>query len=242
MGDAADDCREREEWAYLQELDKKTRFTDENGFRWYGMPGPETPISVTTILDPIIPKSLSNWHKKTSENKIAKVTSAAADFGTLGHELFEKILTNQPFEVPETHKVHILNFQKWIAENDVKPISCEQTLISRKHGFAGTADFIGQVNGKTVIVDWKTSRSYSIKNGWQLAGYRMAAIEEGLVDDTCGMIGVQIARDTGEVKAFVYEHIDFCEHAFRSSLDVFKALYFTKLAKLNWKWLKERAV
>lgn len=218
------------------------RFTDENGFRWYGIPGENTPISVTTILEPITPKSLSNWYKKNSENKIAKVMTATSNFGSEGHELFEKILTKQDVVIPETHKVHVENFKTWAAENKVEPIACERPVISMKLGFAGTADFIGYVNGKIVIADWKTTRSYSIKNGWQLSAYRLAAIEEGIVDDTCGMIGVQISRETGEVKAFNYEHIDFCEHAFRCAFDTWKALYFTKLNKLNWKYLKERAV
>lgn len=224
-----------------KEMTIQDRVKDSDGWSWYGQPGPDTCLSVTTILDPITPKFLSNWFKNNSSNKIEKKLTVAGDFGSSAHEMFAKILNHEPFDIPESHIIHVNNFSRWAEENNVKPLACERTIISGKYGFAGTADFIGEINGKLVVADWKTGNSYSIKNGWQIAAYRLAAIEQGLIPETCGMIGVQVARDTGVVKTFEYTHIDFCEHAFLATLDVFKALYFTKLNKLNWKWLKERA-
>lgn len=215
---------------------------DESGIRWYPAPGPLGKPSSTAIIEPITPKSLSNWHKRTSEKQIEKVVSVAQKFGTDSHGFFENVFKGVPFEVPESHAKHVANFQQWVKDHRVKPMSCERYVESDKYGYAGRTDFIGEIDGQIVIADWKTSRSYSIKNGWQLASYRRAAIEMGLVPETCGMVGLQVARDTAEVKMFKYEHIDFCEHAFLCALDVFKALYFKKLNDINWKWLKERAV
>lgn len=75
-----------------------------------------------------------------------------------------------------------------------------------------------------------------------MAAYRRMAIENKLVDESCGLYGLQVNRETAEVKAFKYEHIDFVELEFFSALQVFKGIYFNKLKKLEWPWLQQRSV
>jgi len=215
--------------------------TDADGWRWYG-----DKVSVTTILSNAVanPK-LAAWYKKNSENKINKVKSETADFGTQAHEMFEKVMLakhGDVFEYPPTLLKHIEGFIKWKTEHNVKALHTELNLVSEEHGFAGTVDFIGEIDGKVCVADWKTGTRWSITNGWQMSAYRRMAIEAGLVDESCGLYGLQVNRETAEVKAFKYEHLDFVELAFMSSLQVFKSLYFNKLQKLEWKWLQKRSV
>lgn len=207
--------------------------TDGDGWRYYG-----TKISVTTILSNTIanPK-LSEWYKNNTVKKIETVRSTTASFGTEAHKYFEKLLLNENCEPAAEHRIHVNNFNKWREAHDVKALHVEKTLESDSKGFAGTCDFIGFIDGKVYIADWKTSRRYNITNGYQLGAYRLAAIEMGLVDDSCGIMGVQIDRNTAEIKTFEYEHIDFVEDAFLNTLDLFKAVYFHKLKKLEWPWL-----
>jgi len=216
------------------------KLVDEDGWRWVNEIGGEGYLSPTTILSNAVanPK-LSQWYKKTSEKKIYTTVNNAADFGTKAHEYFENILNNKEFTPEETHKLHIEAFKKWILEEDLKVIGTEMAVTSNHLGISGTTDCIATIKGDMCVLDWKTGNRYSVTNGWQLALYRMAAIEMGLVEEDCGMMGVQISRDKAEIKTFKYQHIDFCEQAFIHALGVFKALYFNKLQKLNWKWLKE---
>lgn len=207
--------------------------TDKDGWRWYG-----DKISITSLLSNTIanPK-LQNWMKNNSANKVEKVKEATASFGTISHELFEKILSNKEYVVPPTHQAQADQFIKWSSENNVIPIHLEKQVVSDTYGVAGTCDFIGYINGELVVADWKTGVRYQITNGWQMAFYRLAAIEMGLVDKKCGLIGVQINRNTAEVKTFKYTHIDFVTHMFLSSWNVFRGLYWNKLNALNWPWL-----
>ena len=219
------------------------KLTDVDSWRWYSEIGGMGKLSVTTILSNAVANiQLNSWFKKTSEKKIATTVQKAADFSTLSHEYFEKILKGVDFEVPETHRSHITNFRKWVLDNNVKALHTEITVTSDKYGYCGTIDCIASIGDEVCVIDWKTGNRYSITNGYQLAAYRQAAIEMGLIDDKSAMMGVQIARGTAEIKTFKYEHIEFCLQKFLCALEIFKGLYFHKLLKLDWKWLKEQAL
>jgi len=207
------------------------KHTDDDGWRWY-----DNKVSVTTILSNTIanPK-LSEWYKKNSANRIETVRAKTATFGTDAHKYFEKILLGEEFEPASEYRPHVNFFRKWVEKNNVKAFHVEKNLVSEKLGVAGTCDFIGEIKGEPFIADWKTSTRYNITNGYQLAAYRMMAMENGLIGE-CGIMGVQIDRNTADIKTFEYEHIDFVEDAFLNTLDLFKAVYFHKLKKLEWPW------
>lgn len=212
--------------------------TDEDGWRWYG-----NKVSVTTVIENAVanPK-LMQWFKKNSEKKVEKVRKETADFGTEGHKYFEKILKGeQVIEFPESHRPHVETFIAWAREHKVKARHTELAMVSERLGFAGTCDFLGEIDGELAIADWKLTARYRITNGWQMGAYRIMA-REIFGFEQLGMVGLQVDRRTAEPKMFKYQHFDFCEHAFLCSLEVFKALHFNKLAKLEWPWLKERAV
>lgn len=65
-------------------------------------------------------------------------------------------------------------------------------------GYAGTADRIGLINGRRVIVDIKTAASLDrpakVSLACQMAGYERAAAEEGLHVDG-DSLGVQLKKD-----------------------------------------------
>lgn len=217
---------------------KTERVADESGLLWYG-----NKISVTSMLsNSVANPGLNNWFKKTSEKKIEEVRTKTANFGTDAHKFFENILKNEEIIVPKSHEVVVNNFRKWATHNAVKPLFLEHTLESEDLGVAGTTDFIGYIKDNLVVADWKTSTRYAITNGWQIAFYRRSAIEKKLIPSTAGMMGVQVSRETGEIKTFEYEHIDYCEHAFLCALEVFKAINFHKLKKAEWAWLNVRAI
>lgn len=211
---------------------------DEDGWRWRG-----PYISVTTVLgQAVVNKMLESYYKKTSYYQIEKTRARTSKFGTDAHEYFAKILLGEQFDCPETHTQHVAKFQEWVLENAVKAEHCELTLVSEELGICGQADFIGTVGGEGELCDWKTSRRFAVTNGWQMAAYRRMAIEQGVINDSYGLRGLQINRETAEIKSFKYKHLDYVEHKFLCALEVFKGLYDTKLRKLNWPWLDKRAV
>lgn len=215
--------------------------TDADGWRIYQCD--KTPLfSITTILgNTVANPKLASWYKKNSAKKIDEVMTTTADLGTRAHAAFEAILKNEVPEVTADIQPLVASFRKWKDDNNVKPLHLEKTVYSKKYGYAGTLDFVGYVNGELTIIDWKTSKNYKITNGWQMGAQRIAALESLNISRECGLLGVQISRDSGELKTFKYQHIESVENAFLHSLEVFKMLYYNKLAKLEWPWLHQKA-
>jgi hypothetical protein len=212
------------------------RHKDDNGWGWY-----QDKISVTTVLGNAVAKpSLTNWHIKNSQKKIQQTQAQAFDYGNRFHKAIEDTFNGLNAQVDQDFKPGFDNFLIWKDENNVKPLYIEKTISSQKYGFAGTADFIGYVNGELMIADWKTSKKYDITYGWQLGALRLAVQEElGL---TCGLGGVQISKIDHQVKLFRYQHFEAVENAFLNALDVFKMLYWNKLDKLGYPWLHTKAM
>lgn len=213
---------------------------DADGWRWYDDKPSLTTILSNTVANP----KLAAWFKKNSEKAIEKRVTETADLGTRAHACFEAILKNEPFEIEPDTRLLVESFTTWKNENNVKPLYVEKSIGSDVYGYACTLDFIGYVNGELTLIDWKTSKSYKITNGWQMGAQRICALEKLDLPPgkELGMMGVQVARDTGLLKTFKYEHIESVENAFLNTLDVFKMLYFNKLSKLNYPWLFQKAM
>ena len=54
------------------------------------------------------------------------------------------------------------------------PIASEKLVFSREHGYAGTADLIGTLNGRLALLDIKTGRGVYPEYKLQLAAYAVA--------------------------------------------------------------------
>lgn len=217
----------------------KSRTEDEDGWRWYeGVDGRKY-ISVTQVLDVATHQRLTNWYKNNSAKKIEKVKLVTADLGTRIHKAVENDLKGVEQKIePDVAPA----FKEWLklkAEHKIEAKVTERTLYSQVFGFAGTADIVGLFDGKLCVMDIKTG-TYSIKTGWQLAGYK-TCWEEATKDMNVGMVGISIHRDGRIGQPFVYEHYDFCFERFLACLEAWKGLYFNKLAKMNWPWLKRNA-
>ena len=52
----------------------------------------------------------------------------------------------------------MIAFRAWQDEAQFVPIASEKLVFSREHGYAGTADLIGTLNGRLALLDIKTGR------------------------------------------------------------------------------------
>lgn len=87
-------------------------------------------------------------------------------------------------------------FLKWYVDNDVHFIHAEKIVYSREHGFVGIVDAIAKVNGKRVLIDYKTAKAVYNEHRYQVAGYRMAYEEENEALD--GALILHFDKTTGE--------------------------------------------
>lgn len=113
-----------------------------------------------------------------------RFTRSAADNGTEVHDVFEEIaLGNKPKRFHPDIEPYVEHFEEFIELCEPEFILLEETVWSDTTGYAGSFDALailhgegaGELQGKTLYMDWKTTRSgVHPEVALQLAGYRFA--------------------------------------------------------------------
>jgi len=111
-----------------------------------------------------------------------------ADIGTELHELIRAELLGLPFSPPKHAEPLqlIATWRRFFLPRVEEVLLCEVPLCSRWGFYTGTPDLLARVDGKLLVVDWKTKASEAkakAEGSWvlQLAGYA------GLIRDQYGL-------------------------------------------------------
>lgn len=169
-----------------------------------------------------------------------------ADIGKLIHKYAEDSINyqlglgNKP-ELPEDPRVlnGVTAFLEWARASKVKFISAERNVYSKKYDFAGKMDAEAIINGKHVVIDFKTA-NVDKKTGqpviyneyrYQTAAYEMAAAEEGTVYDDNRYI-IHFNKANGD---FSVHQIDNLERDFSVFVGLRRALEVEELIKQEYK-------
>jgi hypothetical protein len=147
--------------------------------RTYLTPNGDRVPSVTTILN-ILPKpNLVAWRARVGAEEANRVTNQACDIGTTMHECLEGYISNfiqcRPDEPPvtENEKVgYVLadNIKRYALIDLDQVYGIEEALYCN-NVYAGRTDLIGVYNGKTAVIDYKSSARW--KKPEYLEGYKM---------------------------------------------------------------------
>jgi len=70
-------------------------------------------------------------------------------------------------------------YEDWARSVNLEPLFIEQTLWSLTHGYAGTMDLLAKVNGRTTLIDFKTSKGIYAEYDLQNVAYQVALAEMG---------------------------------------------------------------
>lgn len=127
-------------------------------------------------------------------------------------------------------------FKKWYYKTNVKPLSVERVVYSKSLDYAGTYDFLAEIDGKTILLDFKTGncRQEFIKGRYtgvksfypehliQVGGYSLALREE--TDQPIDAHGVIYIQKDGSVEYFENPEIMNNEKAFAMTLNLHRQL------------------
>lgn len=181
---------------------------------------------VTRVKSVIKNQGLINWQLSVGKQKSYEIMKKRGDFGSTNHKIFKLILEGNrvnPKNYDEETQSNIRLFQEFLSGHNIKPILIEQHLWSKMYEYAGTTDFVGEVDGKLAILDWKTSKAIYDDFWLQLSAYAWALTElTGTRVDNCGIV---LFRD-GKLK---YETRTYGK--MMSEFDVFKACL------VIWNWM-----
>lgn len=116
--------------------------------------------SVTTILSATKPEAdrlaLERWRRQVGVIQAEQVSTAATNRGTAMHTLCEQLLTGQPLGEPDATTAPFWNSIR-PALMTLKVTHTEKVVEHLELGYAGTLDAWGLYQGKTTIIDFKTS-------------------------------------------------------------------------------------
>jgi len=101
---------------------------------------------------------------------------ASADLGTRVHshcETYWDDLTEERIVLPDEYPAWTA-FQMWVGKYNPYPIENEMSVYSEKFRYAGILDLLAEIDGKTYLVDLKTSNRVSGGMFIQVAGYAIA--------------------------------------------------------------------
>lgn len=151
--------------------------TTESG-RTYKTPSGNNYPSITTVLSNYNKKALFEWRQRVGEEEANRISRKASNRGTKLHNTVEKYLLNEMSDLqmhtmmPDTKELFLKI--KPLLDTHVNNIyGIEQPLFSDRLRLAGRCDCIGEWNGKTSIIDWKTANRSKEKD--QIANYFMQA-------------------------------------------------------------------
>jgi hypothetical protein len=120
--------------------------------------------------------------EKAHQREMAK----AQEIGSQAHKLIEwnirKRLGQVPGPEPRVTDKALWAFMAWETWADsvsFEPILVEQRIYSLKYGYAGTLDLLAKIDGKLMILDWKTGKAIYEESLLQNAAYQVALEEMG---------------------------------------------------------------
>lgn len=157
----------------------------------YYVDGEEVP-SVTEIAKPISFEQMSKLDNNILER--------ARNRGSIVHEYCEQYLLCGEIDFAEVGSEYIdyvEQFVNWYITYKPKVLFTEYQMYSSE--FAGTTDLICEIDGKRIIVDYKTTSSIDTKSlSVQLEGYRRLAEMQGIhIDATYSL---QLKKDSWTFK------------------------------------------
>ena len=150
-------------------------------YKGYEIDGEKVP-GVTTILSRFKDSGALiywAWNQGREGKDFRETKQAAADAGTLAHDMVEHDIYGQPFSLspyePEIATKALGAFkayQEWKQQTNLTIAEAEVPLVSRVHKFGGTLDAIF-IQGKLALGDWKTSNGVYADYLLQLAAYQL---------------------------------------------------------------------
>jgi hypothetical protein len=195
------------------------------------IPGTTTICGIAKDSGPLV-----NWaYKKGREHErllaqgkeaprhLYDVVGHAADIGTLAHEYCEAdIKGTEPPVLPDDKREPVLmaygQYQQWKAQTRIKIIASEVPLVSERHQFGGTLDFVCEIDGVYCLGDFKTSNAVYPEMLLQLAAYRELWNENKPEQPITG---------PSHLLRISKEHADFAHHSYgdlSAEWDTFKHL------------------
>lgn len=162
---------------------------------------------------------------KEAKGAHRKKVKDAANIGHNIHEYAECFFKKQKLPKLKTDEAKrgVEAFHKWYESHKIKILASERLVFSKEHYYAGTTDFIAEIDGMYCVGDIKTSSGIYPEMRLQTAAYQQAIQEEKGFRVECRWI-IRFDKKTGEFEAKPFYEFDLDFLGFKSALELHRAL------------------
>lgn len=201
---------------------------------WYKLPSGNIVPSVTSVIGLATNKGygFDQWLRDTG-NESKTILREAAESGSKVHNGIENLLLGNSiraddynFNIREWKKLHA--FKNWWGGFDTDVKQVEYIVYSEEWGVAGTVDLLADIDGKMVMIDWKTGNNVHETAYQQLAAYFYMSKSLGLPADEAWVVHVG-AKNKKLIKVNEVD-VEKWIKRFKLSLDTYKFDYPKKRA------------
>jgi hypothetical protein len=162
---------------------------------------------------------------KESWTASKKISKDAADIGSNVHAYAEAVFKKLPLPelLTDQAKRGVEAFHNWHDAHKIKILASERRVFSQKHFYAGTCDFVAEIDGVIGVGDIKTSSGIYPEMRLQTAAYQHALQEEKGIEFPLRWI-VRFDKKSGEfeAKSFYDFALDFA--GFEAALKLHRTL------------------
>ena len=172
----------------------------------YKVEGVKVP-SVTRVVDGCFPKDLTHWALSIGQEEYDKVISEALEIGNDTHQWIEDYINyGHACTEPEDYISKSVNaFLDWTTEYNPEWVDAERKVYCDKYKYAGTVDAVAKINGRIVVIDFKTSKKIYKPYHLQVTAYAQAIKRmDGLRRWPLGII-LRLDKETGKFEQKVFE-------------------------------------
>ena len=164
--------------------------------------------SVTTVMKPLS----QALYKDVDESVLNK----AAARGTAVHNAIENFVKFDFSDIDPEYEGYLRGFKDWWKETQPVPLGSECRVYHKVLRYAGTADMPVEIDGKRILIDFKTSAGVNkMLTGVQLEAYAKAYESHGIPFDGKAILHL---KSSGKYDWTYYDRND------RESWEVFGAL------------------
>ncbi|SRR6056297_1870644 len=155
-------------------------FKEESGYEIDGTWFPRVTKIIGIKSKPGLHYFYASLNSYSEGERIKKIS---ADEGTRVHEAVQSILIGEEPEFKKDIAPSVKAFRKFLKNNKIEVDSdyIEKRVINHDDHYAGTVDALAMVNGKTGVMDIKTSQSIYRDYNLQTAAY-MAGLKDEVSD------------------------------------------------------------
>ena len=192
---------------------------------------------VTTVTGLLAKPSLVRWANRLGLEGIdsARVTEQSARIGTLTHAMIRASLLGEVFD-PENSDPEELGqaeeafrcFLRWRDGHSLLPIHCERPFVSQLLRYGGTPDCYCMLDGKPVLLDFKTGKRIYDEYFVQLAAYARLLREQGCPVEELRVLRLGRAEEACEERSVMEQ-----EKWFRLFENLLNIYYLRK--DLSWR-------